>query len=101
MGTYTYNEKGEFLGSGARNWSNWLVVLIWIVTCCLNIGAQNLLIRPYPFAHQLYTNHIYEIFQDQEGYIWIGTSASLQRFVLSCCMQKKMLSSLPVSSLCT
>lgn len=77
MGTYTYNEKGEFLGSGARNWSNWLVVLIWIVTCCLNIGAQNLLIRPYPFAHQLYTNHIYEIFQDQEGYIWIGTSASL------------------------
>jgi hypothetical protein len=42
MGTYTYNEKGEFLGSGARNWSNWLVVLIWIVTCCLNIGAQNL-----------------------------------------------------------
>ena len=80
MGTYTYNEKGEFLGSGARNWSNWLVVLIWIVTCCLNIGAQNLLIRPYPFAHQLYTNHIYEIFQDQEGYIWIGTSASLQRW---------------------
>ena len=80
MNTYTYNGKGEFLGCGALNWSNWLVALIGAMVCCLNIGAQNLLVRPYPFVRQLYTNHIYEIFQDQEGYIWIGTTASLQRW---------------------
>ncbi len=80
MNTYTYNGKGEFLGCGALNWSNWLVALIGAMVCCLNIGAQNLLVRPYPFVRQLYTNHVYEIFQDQEGYIWIGTTASLQRW---------------------
>ena len=80
MSTYTYNGKGEFLGCGAFKWSKWLLVLIGAMVCCLNIGAQNLLIRPYPFVRQLYTNHIYEIFQDQEGYIWIGTTASLQRW---------------------
>ena len=80
MSTYTYNGKGEFLGCGAFKWSKWILVLIGAMVCCLNIGAQNLLIRPYPFVRQLYTNHIYEIFQDQEGYIWIGTTASLQRW---------------------
>lgn len=36
--------------------------------------------RPFPFFYQLYSNEIFEVYQDREGYIWIGTTNGLARY---------------------
>lgn len=74
------NGGDDFCLFRTLNYPKWLVTFICAVAYCLNIAAQNIVVRPFPFVRQLYTNNIYEIFQDREGYIWIGTASSLQRW---------------------
>ena len=45
-----------------------------------NVVAQVLVTRPFPFTHQLFTNEVYDVYQDREGYVWLGTTAGLERW---------------------
>ena len=56
--------------------------VILYVLCCLAVAAtsQTMVVRPLPFAQQLFTNQVYEVHQDREGFIWLGTTSSLQRW---------------------
>lgn len=72
--------NGGFFNSLTLKWRTLCVTLFCAVACFINMAAQNLVVRPFPFVRQLYTSNIYEIFQDREGYIWIGTTSSLQRW---------------------
>ena len=44
------------------------------------VRATNIVVRQIPFSHLLYTNQVYDVFQDSDGYIWLGTTSSLQRW---------------------
>lgn len=44
------------------------------------VGAQDLVTRSFPFSRQLFTNEVYQVYQDKEGYLWLGTTSSLQRW---------------------
>ncbi len=44
------------------------------------VSAQDLIIRSFPFSRQLFTNEIYLVYQDREGFLWLGTTSSLQRW---------------------
>ena len=42
--------------------------------------AQVLVSRPFPFTRQLFTNEVYDVYQDLDGYVWLGTTAGLERW---------------------
>ena len=42
--------------------------------------AQVLVARPFPFTRQLFTNEVYDVYQDRDGYVWLGTTAGLERW---------------------
>lgn len=58
-----------------RCWWTYLFVLLMHT-----VNAQDLITRSFPFSRQLFTNEIYLVHQDREGYLWLGTTSSLQRW---------------------
>lgn len=44
------------------------------------LHAQEIIAKPMPFLDQLSSNEIKSIYQDKEGFIWIGTSYGLVRY---------------------
>ena len=56
------------------------IILSVLYCLALAAGAQTMVVRPLPFAQQLFTNQVYEVHQDREGFIWLGTTSSLQRW---------------------
>ncbi len=51
----------------------------WILGISL-LHAQEIIAKPMPFLDQLSSNEIKSIYQDKEGFIWIGTSYGLIRY---------------------
>lgn len=42
--------------------------------------AQEIIAKPMPFFSDLTSNEIWDIFQDNTGYLWIGTSNGVARY---------------------
>jgi len=62
------------------------VVLIFGMGLCILLGicdyaeAQPMQFRGYSDANGLYSNTISVLHQDRQGFLWIGTPKSLQRY---------------------
>lgn len=54
-----------------------LLIFLWYA---VSAHAQELFASPFPFEHLLYSNQVYKIFQDDSGFIWLGTTSSLERW---------------------
>ena len=44
-----------------------------------SVCAQHMISKQLPFFYQLSSNEIFDIYQDREGYLWIGTTNGLAR----------------------
>lgn len=55
-------------------------VLLLIFCTCSNLYAQHIISRKLPFFYELASNEIFDIYQDKEGYLWIGTTNGLARY---------------------
>ena len=42
-----------------------------------SVCAQHMISKQLPFFYQLSSNEIFDIYQDREGYLWIGTTNGL------------------------
>lgn len=56
-----------------------LLALVFLSFAAL-AGAQTMIARPFPFFYQLYSNEITDVYQDREGYVWIGTTDGVARY---------------------
>ena len=45
-----------------------------------SVCAQHMISKQLPFFYQLSSNEIFDIYQDREGYLWIGTTNGLARY---------------------
>lgn len=45
-----------------------------------SVCAQHMISKQFPFFYQLSSNEIFDIYQDREGYLWIGTTNGLARY---------------------
>lgn len=57
-----------------------LFFLPLLLSMTVNVIAQVLVTRPFPFTRQLFTNEVYDVYQDRDGYVWLGTTAGLERW---------------------
>ncbi len=57
-----------------------LFVIFLFINSCTWIYAQQVFSRAMPFYGQLSSNEIVDLYQDQEGYIWVGTTQGLDRY---------------------
>ncbi|RYG37389.1 MAG: hypothetical protein EOO01_30215, partial [Chitinophagaceae bacterium] len=53
--------------------------MVWLLAC-LQIRAQQILFRNYSVKDGLCSNTIWNIEQDEQGYMWFGTKNGLNRF---------------------
>lgn len=57
-----------------------------LLALCLYVGwskptyAQHIVAKQVPFYYELASNEIFDIYQDREGYLWIGTTNGLTRY---------------------
>lgn len=56
-----------------------LLILVSIIIC-LGIDAQQIIAKKVPFFYELYSNEIWNFYQDKEGFLWIGTTNGLIRY---------------------
>ena len=57
-----------------------LHILLLSIGLCLKLQAQAIWSADFPFAKDLPSNEMTDIFQDKEGFIWIGTTHGLARY---------------------
>lgn len=55
-----------------------LLFLLSLAAC--TVRAQHIISKQLPFFYQLSSNEIFDIYQDREGYFWIGTTNGLARY---------------------
>lgn len=53
---------------------------LFVTFLSLSGRAQRIISRPLPFYYQLPSNEISDIYQDREGYIWLGTTNGVARY---------------------
>lgn len=54
-----------------------------LVLCLMmqaEIKAQHIVARPFSFFYQLYSNEVFDIYQDRTGYLWFGMTSGLARY---------------------
>lgn len=56
------------------------ITLMLLLLSCLNSQAQHIVARPFPFYYQLFSNEIFDIYQDRSGYLWFGMTSGLARY---------------------
>lgn len=47
---------------------------------CFWIQAQHMIARQIPFFYELSSNEIFDVYQDNTGYLWFGTTNGLERY---------------------
>ena len=58
-----------------------IIFLIIVLTFfCDSLCAQQIIAKRMPFWEQLSSNEVIDIHQDQDGFIWLGTSNGLERY---------------------
>lgn len=58
----------------------YLLILLLLLGGRDTLCAQQAFSRPMPFFSQLSSNEIVDMYQDGEGYIWLGTTKGLERY---------------------
>ncbi len=56
------------------------ILLFFCLEVCGNICAQHIVARPFPFYYQLFSNEVFDVYQDRTGYLWFGTTSGLTRY---------------------
>lgn len=56
---------------------NLLLMLLW---GDMQLTAGTMLVRPFPFFRQLPSNEIWAVYQDGQGFLWIGTTDGMARY---------------------
>lgn len=56
------------------------IMLVLALTGGFPLCAQRIISRPLPFYYELPSNEIFDIYQDREGYIWMGTTGGVARY---------------------
>lgn len=46
----------------------------------IRLAANTMLVRQFPFFHQLPSNEIWAVYQDKQGFLWIGTTDGVARY---------------------
>ncbi|MDR1525915.1 MAG: hybrid sensor histidine kinase/response regulator, partial [Tannerella sp.] len=54
--------------------------LVILIACTFSLYAGDIAVRRIPVAEQLPSNTVYRMFQDKEGYIWLGTQNGFCRY---------------------
>ena len=59
-----------------------LIILLLVVKAFSTQATSNwhIVAHPFPFFYRLYSNEVFDIHQDSEGYIWLGTTSALVRY---------------------
>ena len=59
-----------------------LFLMVSLLCLCKELKAEGIQVSasPLPFYNQIYSNEIFDIHQDREGYVWIGTTSALSRW---------------------
>lgn len=57
-----------------------LLFAILLLMASYEAMAQTMIAKPFPFFYQLFSNEIFDIHQDKDGYMWIGTTDGLSRY---------------------
>jgi signal transduction histidine kinase/DNA-binding response OmpR family regulator/ligand-binding sensor domain-containing protein len=58
----------------------YLLVIILSVVLHTHLSAQQIIARQAPFYYELFSNEIWDYYQDNEGYLWIATTDGLARY---------------------
>ena len=58
----------------------YLPVILILFLNGLSVFAGHMIAKQMPFFYQLSSNEIFDVYQDREGYIWIGTTNGLERY---------------------
>lgn len=56
------------------------ILLFICVGVCNKVCAQHIVARPFPFYYQLFSNEVYDVYQDCTGYLWFGTTSGVTRY---------------------
>lgn len=57
--------------------------LICCLFCLLSgvpLHAQQMIVNPMPFLDKLPVNSIFNLYQDRQGFFWLGTAYGLERY---------------------
>ncbi len=60
--------------------NTFLVLFLFTMFQQGTITSQSLMVRKLPITNQLPSNSVHRLFQDKEGYIWMGTSEGICRY---------------------
>lgn len=60
--------------------SKYFLFVLFFALISITCQAQKIVAKPFDFFYQLYTNEIFDVYQDKEGYIWLGTSNGITRY---------------------
>lgn len=59
----------------------YFVLIIFILSLHpLSAASWHIVAKSLPFFYQLYSNEVFDIHQDKQGYLWIGTTSALIRY---------------------
>lgn len=57
-----------------------IIGIVFLILLCSPCQAQHIIARPFPFYYQLFSNEIFDIYQDRTGYMWFGMTSGLARY---------------------
>ncbi len=57
-----------------------LILLLLLSLLGNHVRGQTIVARPFPFYYQLYSNEVFDIYQDRTGYLWFGMTSALARY---------------------
>lgn len=55
-----------------------LAILFWGQMS--TVLAQKIFVKPFPLFYELPTNEVFDVHQDSEGFIWLGTTNGVVRY---------------------
>ena len=59
---------------------NTFYLLLFWLGLSLRVPAQAIWSADFPFAGELPSNEMTELYQDEDGFVWIGTTNGLSRY---------------------
>lgn len=57
-----------------------LILCLFCLYFCPLLKAQQIIVSPIPFLDKLAINSIFNLYQDKQGFIWVGTVYGLERY---------------------
>lgn len=60
--------------------SKFLIRCLLSLLPCVSLHAQQMIVSPMPFLDKLPVNSIFNLYQDRQGFFWMGTAYGLERY---------------------